>query len=85
MDFDKVAIEWCQHVDSQDIMVVLPAHLRSHFALWQQSERIQDAMEKAESEVAALANLNQQTAAMSVEGCIRCKFLLHVSFLFCVF
>ena len=76
MDFDKMAIEWCQHVDGQDIMPVLPAHLRSHFALWQRSERVQDAMDKAESGVAALANLNKQTAAMYVEESIRCKLSL---------
>lgn len=27
MDVDKMGIEWCQHVDSEDIMPVLPAHL----------------------------------------------------------
>ena len=50
-----------------DIMPVLPAHLRSHFAMWQRSEWVHEAMDKVESGVAALANLSLQTSAMYVE------------------
>ena len=66
MDFDKNG-HGMGPANGPDIMPVLPAHLRSHVAMWQRSEWVHDAMDKAESGVAALANLSLQTSAMYVE------------------
>ena len=63
MNFEEMAIEWCKHVDGEDVMPALPAHLRTHFALWQRSERVNDAVQASQPGLDALAQLNAQTAA----------------------
>ena len=63
MNFEEIAIEWCKHVNGEDVMPALPAHLRTHFALWQRSERVNDAVQASQPGLDALAQLNAQTAA----------------------
>ncbi|KAK3271924.1 hypothetical protein CYMTET_19751 [Cymbomonas tetramitiformis] len=46
VNFEVMAIDWCQHVDCLDIFPKLPVYLRTYFTQWQKNQRIRDAVRK---------------------------------------
>ena len=61
LNMDKMAIEWCTHVDGVDIFPKLPVYLRTHYSSWIHSENVRQAVRRAASGDAALKMLNEAT------------------------
>lgn len=54
IDFDKLALTWCEHVDGTAIFPKLPVYLRQHYAAWQKSQRIKDTLKRIQPQLDAL-------------------------------
>ena len=61
LNMDKMAIEWCTHVDGVDIFPKLPVYLRTHYSSWIHSENVRQAVKSAAKGDAALKMLNDAT------------------------
>lgn len=59
-DAEKMAREWCRHVDGSKIFPTLPVYLRTHHESYLRTRRAQDASKNMEREVRALAELNKR-------------------------
>jgi hypothetical protein len=62
LDFDKMAIKWCNYVDGNEIFQKLPVYLRTHHMLWSRNQRVQDAVKNARNGEIALRVINDSTA-----------------------
>ena len=62
LDFDQMAIDWCDKVDGVTIFPKLPVYLRTHHTAWLRNQAVRDAVRAAESGEAELRRLNEQTA-----------------------
>jgi len=54
LDFDAMAIAWCNEVDGRTIFPKLPVYLRTHHTAWLRNQRVRDAVEKASTGEAKL-------------------------------
>jgi len=59
LDFQQMALDWCNHVDGKNIWPTLPAYLRVYHSKWQKGQQAKDALRHTESGVEALNNLIQ--------------------------
>jgi len=60
-NWDKMAVDWCQHVDGVTIFPKLPVYLRTHHTAWVRNQRVKEAVRKAAPGEAVLARLNEKT------------------------
>ena len=58
LNYDQMALKWCEFVDGVTIFPKLPVYLRTYHSLWQRNQRIKDALAKASSGIARLKALN---------------------------
>ena len=61
LDMNKMAIEWCKHVDGVEIFPKLPAYLRKHLAVYQKNHRIRESTQNALAGEVVLAQINAET------------------------
>ena len=61
LDMDKMALEWCKHVDGSRVFPKLPVYLRKHHAKWKQNERTRQAVKKAAPGEEVLKKINVET------------------------
>ena len=61
LDFDAMALEWCDEVNGVTIFPKLPIYLRTHHAVWQRNERARQAVETAAAGEVELARINAET------------------------
>ena len=54
IDFEKLAITWCEHVNGTSIFPKLPVYLRQHYATWQKNQRIKDTLKRIQPQLDAL-------------------------------
>jgi hypothetical protein len=57
---EKMAIEWCKHVDGKSIFPKLPVYLREYHKHWLRNQRIQDAVKNMKSEIELLEAINKR-------------------------
>ena len=67
-DFDKMAIDWCMHVDGVNIFPKLPVYLRRHYSNYLHSQQVRDAVANAAPGEVKLRQLNEQ---FGVEALLR--------------
>ena len=60
-NWDKMSVDWCQHVDGVTIFPKLPVYLRTHHTAWARNQRVKEAVRKAAPGEAVLARLNEKT------------------------
>lgn len=58
LNYDQMALKWCEFVDGVTIFPKLPVYLRTYHSTWQRNQRIKDALEKASAGIARLKALN---------------------------
>ncbi len=58
VNFEQMAIEWCEEVDAVNNFPKLPVYLRTHYSKWQQNQRVHDAVAKAAPGEARLRKIN---------------------------
>jgi hypothetical protein len=58
LDFDRMAIKWCERVDGINIFPKLPVYLRTHYTTWQRNQRVRDAVRRAAAGEIRLRELN---------------------------
>jgi hypothetical protein len=63
LEFDKMAIDWCKHVDGINIFSKLPVYLQRHFSKYLHSQQVRDAVANATTGEAKLRQLNEQLCA----------------------
>ena len=56
-----MALEWCDEVNGVTIFPKLPVYLRTHYAAWQRSQRVKEAVRTAAGSAEVLALLNETT------------------------
>ena len=61
LDFDQMALDWSQKVNGVTIFPKLPVYLRTHYAAWQRSQRVKEAVRTAAAGAEVLALLNETT------------------------
>ena len=61
LDFDQMALDWCQKVNGVTIFPKLPVYLRTHYAAWQRSQRVKEAVRTAAAGAEVLTLLNETT------------------------
>ena len=61
LDFDAMALEWCDEVNGVTIFPKLPVYLRMHHTVWQRNERARQAVETAAAGEVELARINAET------------------------
>jgi len=54
IDFDKLALTWCEYVNGTTVFPKLPVYLRQHYAAWQKSQRIKDTLKRIQPQLDAL-------------------------------
>ena len=57
IDFDALAISWCQHADGINIFPKLPVYLRQHHTAWERGQRIKDAVRKLQPSLDEMYNI----------------------------
>ena len=62
-DSERMAIEWCDHVNGVTIFPKLPVYLRTHYESWKKNQRVRDAVEGKAAAVAALNAINASNTA----------------------
>jgi hypothetical protein len=67
-DFDKMAIDWCAHVDGRNILPKLAVYLRRHYSNYLHSQQVRDAVANAAPGEVKLRQLNEQ---FGVEALLR--------------
>ena len=60
LDFDQMAIDWCNKVDGVTIFPKLPVYLRTHHTAWLRNQKVRDAVRTAASGEAELRRLNEE-------------------------
>ena len=58
LNYDQMALKWCEFVDGVTIFPKLPVYLRTYHSTWQRNQRIKDALAKASTGIARLKALN---------------------------
>ena len=61
LDFDAMALEWCDEVNGVTIFPKLPVYLRMHHTVWQRNERARQAVETAAAGEVELARISAET------------------------
>jgi len=61
LDFDQMALDWCQKANGVTIFPKLPVYLRTHSAAWQRSQRVKEAVRTAAAGAEVLALLSETT------------------------
>ena len=60
LNYDQMALKWCEFVDDVTIFPKLPVYLRTYHSTWQRIQRIKDALAKASAGIATLKALNAE-------------------------
>ena len=66
-DDQKMAVEWCRHIDGINIFPTLPVYLRIYHEHFLRGRRAEDACRDMQDETAALEKLNQTSLAEAVK------------------
>jgi hypothetical protein len=59
IDFEEMAIGWCEHVDGEKIVPKLPVYLRTHYNKWIHNRKVQDCVARLATGEARLCELNE--------------------------
>ena len=59
IDFEEMAIAWCEHVDGEKIFPKLPVYLRTHYNKWMHNRKVQDCVARLATGEARLCELNE--------------------------
>ena len=62
INFDDLAVTWCQHVDAVDIFPKLPVYLRTYHATWQKNQLVKDSVHRNSAGLQALKAINTSTS-----------------------
>lgn len=62
IDFDAMALEWCNHVDGVTIFPKLPVYLRTYWPIFQHNSRVRLATTKVRTQADSLQKLHRATA-----------------------
>ena len=65
-DENRMANEWCNHVDGNKIFPKLPVYLRSYHKTWERNQRVKYAVENAKDEITKLQELNSTLATVPI-------------------
>ena len=65
---EKMAVDWCEHVDGSTIYPKLPVYLRTYHKKWEKNYRIRDAVRKTKSQVSLLHDLNNALLPQVTDG-----------------
>jgi hypothetical protein len=60
-DAEAMALQWCDHVDGITIFPKLPVYLRTHHEAWKKNQRVKDAVDRKQADLAMLETLNMET------------------------
>ena len=63
IDFEEMAIAWCEHVDGEKIVPKLPVYLRTHYNKWIHNRKVQDCVARLATGEARLLELNESFTA----------------------
>jgi hypothetical protein len=66
IDFDAMAIAWCDHVNGVDVFPKLPVYLRTYYATSQRNARVRDLVSRAAPGEATLRALNEATLRRAI-------------------
>ena len=61
LDMDRMALEWCKHVDGVNISPKLPVYLRTYHSAWTRNQRVREAVRTAVAGEAVLTRINAET------------------------
>ena len=66
IDFDAMAIEWCEHVDALHVFPKLAVYLRTHHRNWSHNQRVRDSVAQLKPGEDMLRELNARYADSDV-------------------
>ena len=58
IDFEKMALEWCDHVDGVKVFPELPVYLRTWYNKWQHNQEVREAVGRCVSGRGRLREIN---------------------------
>ena len=61
LDMDRMALEWCKHVDGVNIFPKLLVYLRTYHSAWTRNQRVREAVRTAVAGEAVLTRINAET------------------------
>jgi hypothetical protein len=65
--FEKMAIDWCRHVDGKDIFPKLPVYLRTHHNTYQHNQLVRAAVQSAATGEEVLTRINNETLQRALD------------------
>ena len=67
LNFEQMAMKWCNKVDTANIFPKLRVYLCTHYSRWQQNQRVRDAVDRAAPGEARLRQINAAFGIQSAD------------------